>query len=106
MAVRYITFDGNDHVSDKELRQHFKIKEDRWWRSGEYKEDDYRLGLDSLMDYYRTLGYLDASVTKDSVIYASDKKNLDIRVSDSRRQTLPLFRAFISSTTTSSRMKR
>ncbi len=80
VAVRYITFDGNAHVADKKLRQHFKIKEDRWWRSGEYKEDDYRLGIDSLLDYYRELGYLDASVKSDTVMYASDKKHLDIRI--------------------------
>ncbi len=80
VLVRYITFDGNAHVQDKELRQHFKVKEDRWWRSGDYKEDDYRLGLDSLLDYYRELGYLDASVASDSVMYNADKKHLDIRI--------------------------
>ncbi len=80
VAVRYITFDGNAHVPDKELRKHFKTKEERWWRGGDYKEDDYRLGLDSLVQYYQTLGYLDAAVLSDSIRYSANKKYMDIRV--------------------------
>jgi len=80
VAVRYVTFDGNENVLDKNLRKHFSIKEDRWWRSGDYKEDAYRLGLDTLLDYYKELGYLDAAVLRDTVLYASDKKHLDIRI--------------------------
>jgi outer membrane protein insertion porin family len=72
VAVRYVTFEGNDHVADKMLRKRFPIKEDRWWRSGDFREEDYRLGLDSLLDYYRELGYLDASVLRDSTGYTAD----------------------------------
>ncbi|HEX2613176.1 MAG TPA: outer membrane protein assembly factor BamA, partial [Fibrobacteria bacterium] len=80
VVVRYITFDGNDHVADKLLRKRFPVKEDRWWRSGDYKEDEYRVALDTLLDYYRELGYLDASVTHDTVAYTADKRHLDIRI--------------------------
>jgi outer membrane protein assembly complex protein YaeT len=81
VVVRYITFDGNAHVADKKLRKRFGVKEDRWWRSGEFKEDAYRLALDTLLEYYRELGYLDASILKDTVKYSEDQKHLDIRVS-------------------------
>jgi outer membrane protein assembly complex protein YaeT len=81
VVVRYITFDGNLHVADKKLRKRFPIKEDRWWRSGDFKEDEYRLGLDTLLMYYQELGYLDASVVKDTVKYSEDKRHIDIRVS-------------------------
>lgn len=80
VVVRYITFDGNEHVADKLLRKRFPVKEDRWWRSGDYKEDEYRMALDTLLDYYRELGYLDASVTRDTVAYTPDKRHLDIRI--------------------------
>lgn len=80
VRVRYIVFEGNRHVADKKLRSRLGTKEDRWWRDGEYKEDEFRLGLDSLVDYYRELGYLDATVKGERTTYTEDKKHMDIRV--------------------------
>lgn len=80
VRIRYISFAGNVHVKDKQLRKKLPVKEERWWRDGDFKEDEYRLGLDSLVDYYRELGYLDASVQGDKITYTPDKKWLDIRV--------------------------
>src|SRR5690606_5091580 len=80
VTVRYITFDGNDHVSDKALRKRFPVKEDRWWRSGDFAEETYRMGLDTLLEYYRELGHLDASVARDTVSYSPDNRHIDIRV--------------------------
>ncbi len=78
--VRYITFQGNEHLNDKDLRKILKTKEERWWRSGDYVEDDYRLGLDTLLDYYREEGYLDAAVKGEKITYTDDKKAMDIKV--------------------------
>ncbi len=80
VLVRYVTFAGNDNVVDKQLRKHFPIKEDRWWRDGEFKEDEFRLGQDSIVDYYRELGFLDASVKGDKINYTDDKRYLDVRL--------------------------
>lgn len=87
VAVRYITFTGNRAFRDKELRQKLPTKEDRWWRTGEYKEDEFLGGLDSLVDFYRTQGYLDARIPAHKVLYTPDRKHLDIsiRVSEGRR---------------------
>ena len=81
VRVRYIAFDGNRHVPDNKLRKRLGTKEDRWWRDGEYKEDEFRLGLDSLVDYYRELGYLDAAIKGEKTDYTPDKKHMDLRVS-------------------------
>ena len=80
VTVRYITFEGNDGVADKALRKRFPIKEDRWWRSGDFSEETYRIGLDSILEYYRELGHLDASVTRDTTFYTADKRHIDIRI--------------------------
>lgn len=80
VTVRYITFDGNESVSDKDLRKRFPVKEDRWWRSGDFDEDNYRMGLDSLLEYYRELGHLDASIAQDTMSYSADNRHIDIRV--------------------------
>jgi outer membrane protein assembly complex protein YaeT len=80
VRVRYVTFAGNVHVKDKELRKKLPTKEERWWRDGDFKEDEYRLGLDTLVDYYRELGYLDAAVRGEKITYTPDKKWMDVRV--------------------------
>ena len=80
VRVRYITFAGNIHEKDKDLRKKFPTKEDRWWRDGDYKEDVFRLGLDTLVDSYRELGYLDATVKGEKINYTEDKKYMDIRI--------------------------
>jgi outer membrane protein assembly complex protein YaeT len=80
VRVRYISFAGNVHVKDKVLRKKLPTKEDRWWREGDFKEDEYRLGLDTLVDSYRELGYLDASVKGEKLNYTPDKRSMDIRV--------------------------
>lgn len=81
VRVRYISFEGNRHVADNKLRKRLGTKEDRWWRDGEYKDDEFRLGLDTLVDYYRELGYLDAAIKGEKLDYTGDKKHMDIRVS-------------------------
>jgi outer membrane protein assembly complex protein YaeT len=80
VAVRYITFDGNEQVTDKMLRKRFPVKEDRWWRSGDFQEENYRMALDSVLEYYRELGHLDAAVLRDTTAYTADKRHIDIRV--------------------------
>jgi outer membrane protein assembly complex protein YaeT len=80
VTVRYIRFEGNRHVEDKLLRKRLVTKEDRWWRDGEFKEDEFRLGLDSLVHLYRELGYLDASVKGEKISYTGDKRQMDIRI--------------------------
>lgn len=81
VTVRYITFDGNESVSDKALRKRFPVKEDRWWRSGDFAEENYRMGLDSILEYYRERGHLDASIAHDTMSYSADNRHIDIRVS-------------------------
>ena len=80
VLVRYITFAGNVHVTDKILRKKIPTKEDRWWRDGDFKEDEYRLGLDTLVDSYRELGYLDAAIKGEKITYTDDKHFMDIRI--------------------------
>ncbi len=78
--VRYITFAGNNLFKDKELRKRLSVKENRWWRSGDFQEEKLRSGLDSLVDFYQEKGLLDAAVTGHEITYSDDKRHLDIQV--------------------------
>jgi outer membrane protein insertion porin family len=80
VRIKTITFKGNSEIKSSKLARKFKTKESRWWRSGEYKPELYREHLDSLILFYNDLGYLDASIVKDSVWYAETKKDLLIEI--------------------------
>jgi outer membrane protein insertion porin family len=80
VRIKKITFKGNKEIPSKKLHGKFKTKENRWWRSGEFKREEYRLHLDTLILFYNDLGYLDASIVKDSVWYGESKKDLMIEI--------------------------
>lgn len=80
VRIKKITFKGNKEIPSKKLYGKFKTKENRWWRSGEFKREEYHQHLDTLILYYNDLGYLDASIVKDSVWYGETKKDLMIEI--------------------------
>jgi outer membrane protein insertion porin family len=80
VAIRTITFSGNENVSAKKLRSKFKTKAKGFLRSGEYNEESYKNNLDSLILYYNDLGYVDAHIAHDSVWYSDNKKDLNIAI--------------------------
>ncbi|MBN1308822.1 MAG: outer membrane protein assembly factor BamA, partial [Chitinispirillaceae bacterium] len=80
VRIKAVTFRGNRDIKTAKLLRKFKTKESRWWRTGEFKRETYREHLDSLVLFYNDLGYLDASIVKDSVWYADTKKDLMIEI--------------------------
>lgn len=80
VRIKSITFLGNHAIKSSKLEGKFKTKKSAWFRSGEFKRDEYESNLDTLILYYNDLGYLDASVVKDSVWYGQDKKELYIQI--------------------------
>lgn len=80
VRIKRVTFMGNEAIKSKKLKRKFKTKEDRWWRTGEYKEETYREHLDSLILFYNDLGYLDAEVVKDSVRFDKNKRDIYIDI--------------------------
>jgi outer membrane protein insertion porin family len=80
LRIRSITFLGNADIPEKKLKSHFKTKEKRWWRSGEFNEEEYRADLDTLVMYINDLGYLDAAVVKDSIWYSPSGTDIYIAI--------------------------
>ncbi|MFU8811823.1 MAG: outer membrane protein assembly factor BamA, partial [Balneolaceae bacterium] len=73
--VREFLFEGNEHFDDSKLRKEFgEIKRDRWWkifRRHTYNEDDFELGKENLIQFYRNNGFLDMRMLTDTV-YVDD----------------------------------
>jgi outer membrane protein insertion porin family len=80
VSIRSIAFKGNKEVASSKLKGKFKTKESRWWRSGDFDEELYRAHLDSLVLYYNEIGYLDASIVRDSIWYSDSKKDIHIEI--------------------------
>jgi outer membrane protein insertion porin family len=80
VRIANIVFTGNKQIKTSKLLRKFKTKEHRWWRGGEFKQDVYKAHLDTLIMFYNDLGYLDASVVKDSVWYSNNKRDLNIDI--------------------------
>ncbi|MDD5673340.1 MAG: POTRA domain-containing protein, partial [Chitinivibrionales bacterium] len=72
VQVKTITFHGNAALTESKLKGEFKVKEKRWWRSGDFDPAVYRTALDTLIMYYNDQGYLDAEIGRDSVWYGEN----------------------------------
>lgn len=63
--IRNIRFEGNSTYDSKTLRKQMKVKEKGWFswlnKSGRFEVDQLDSDVESVLDYYRTRGYLRAS---------------------------------------------
>lgn len=81
VQVEKIKFHGNKAFDDDDLRDEMEeIKEDRWWRSADFKPDKYEEDKQKIIQFYREKGYRDAEVVKDSLHYSKDKTDMYIDI--------------------------
>jgi len=77
VKIDKISFNGNDKISDKQLRKSMKNTKQknpiRILKRSKYIKDEYKEDLISLIDTYKENGYRDARVTGDSIVYQDDK---------------------------------
>ena len=63
--VRKIRFEGNNAITDPELRKEMEIKEKGWFswltKSGRFESNQLDSDLNKILDYYRSRGYLRVS---------------------------------------------
>ena len=57
-----------------------ETEEKRWWRKGEFNGDTYAEDKQRLQAYYRSLGFQQAAIVRDSVYYDSTRRHLFIDV--------------------------
>ncbi len=76
IKIRAIEFEGNSAFSDGALRGQMKAKPKGFFRSGTFKDDEFEADKEKIVDYYRKRGFIDASVTGDSIAIDPDGKNM------------------------------
>ena len=57
-----------------------ETKEKHWWRKGEFSGDAYEEDKQKILAYYRSLGFQQAAISRDSVYYDSTRRHLFIDV--------------------------
>ena len=88
VQVKKIRFHGNKAFSDKKLKKKMKeIKEDTWWRGADFDPEKYRTAKQNIIDFYRSQGFRDIEIVRDSLYYGPEKKDMfiDIWVNEGTR---------------------
>jgi outer membrane protein insertion porin family len=88
VQIKKIIFYGNHAFSDGKLRKQLKkTKQDGFLRGGDFDEKKYKEDLEKLAEFYRTEGYRDAELVRDSLYYGPEKKDMfiDIWLNEGRK---------------------
>ena len=90
VKIQSIEIANNQAFDDGQITKHMETKEKRWWRKGEFDRDAYDLDKQKIVAFYRSKGYQQAAITRDSVYYDESRKNLfiDIEVEEGQQYRL------------------
>jgi len=81
VQIKEVTFSGNNSFDDGKLKKQMKkTKEDRWWRGGDFKKDEFDTDKENILEFYRKNGFRDAEIVSDSISYDDNKEDLFIHL--------------------------
>lgn len=72
-TIKQITFNGNDSMDDKTLKQKMKTKESGFLRSGRFDQEKFDADLVLLANFYKKNGYIDVAISGYELVQISDK---------------------------------
>ncbi len=73
IAIKQITFIGNESFADKTLIRRMKTKPASFLRSGRFEEDKFEADLVALANYYKKNGFIDVKVGPHEMQQLSDR---------------------------------
>jgi outer membrane protein insertion porin family len=81
VQVEKIRFHDNKFLDEDDLRGAMdEIKEDRWWRSADFKPKKYEEDKEKIIQYCKEHGFRDAEIVRDSLSYSEDRTDLYIDI--------------------------
>jgi outer membrane protein insertion porin family len=80
VRIRNIYFTGNSVYPDKRLGGLMKNKSKRWWRSGNFDEEEFYNDLDRITDFYKKNGYPKCEINEYEITYDEDQEWMIIRI--------------------------
>jgi len=78
--IKSINVEGNENLSDKKILKTMKTKEDRWYRSGEFKDEVYEEDKAKIVHLYKSEGYRDALVVRDSTFFDEEQGKIHLTI--------------------------
>ncbi len=80
VRIRNIYFEGNTIFPDKKLGGLMKNKSKRWWRSGNFDEEEFYNDLERITDYYKKKGYPKCEIKDHNISYDDNNEWMIIRI--------------------------
>ena len=81
-SVNSITINGNEEVETDDLTDAFDETQTKswwqFWKSSKFDKNKYELDKPLLINEYKKLGYMDAEIISDTIIYNEKDENVDI----------------------------
>jgi outer membrane protein insertion porin family len=69
---------GNTAIDSGKIRKQMETKPKRWWRKAEFKADIYQEDKERVLAFYRSEGYQQARIARDSIYYDDSRRRLFI----------------------------
>jgi outer membrane protein insertion porin family len=87
VKIAEINILGSEQLDAGDVRGQMETKTKRWWRSGEFKSDVYAEDKEKILAFYRSKGYQQATIVRDSIYYDDSRRRLfiDIEVDEGRQ---------------------
>ncbi len=80
VRIKKIFVEGNKVFKDSKIKKQMKNKEDRWWRGGKFDPEKFEEDQESIVEFYKKKGYLDAGIISDSIWYGPSLKDMFIQI--------------------------
>ena len=87
VKIAAIEIHGNEAFDDGKLRKQMETKPKRWYRKGEFQADVFEEDQQRILAFYRSEGYQQAVILRDSIYYDDSRRRLyiDLEVDEGRR---------------------
>ena len=78
---------GNEAFDDGEVRKQMETKPKRWYRKGEFQADVFAEDKQRILAFYRSEGYQQAVIERDSIYYDDSRRRLyiDLEIDEGRQ---------------------
>lgn len=90
IKIKYIFFNGNKALSNKQLRKAMKNTKEkfigRFWKASKYIEEEYQEDLESILDKYSRIGFRDARILSEGITWNDDNTiNINIDLEEGKQ---------------------
>jgi outer membrane protein insertion porin family len=80
VKIAAVNIIGNEAIDSGQLQKQMETKPKRWWRKSEFKSETYEEDKERVVAFYRSKGYQQASIVRDSIYYDETRSRLFIDV--------------------------